>query len=134
MRILLILTFVLLSACAGSFDRVRELREQAPDWYAARKIEIAGEDYARIRDIPSLETESAVRTREPLSPEEIETARARFAMTERALPPEEDAADLQAWVAEVQDRFGSEVPEADFLTDEDIQALKERFDVPRARL
>lgn len=133
MRIALILTFVLLSACAGSFDRVRELREQAPEWYAERQLEFQGEDYPRIRDIPLVDVE-ATRIRQPLSPEEVEAARDLFAASERSNLPEEDAADLQAWVKNVQSYFEESVPAADFLNDEDIQALKERFDVARARL
>ncbi|MEL6829103.1 MAG: hypothetical protein AAFO63_03095 [Pseudomonadota bacterium] len=134
MRIALILTFVVLSGCAGSFERVRELRAQAPEWYAARKLEFAGEDYARIGDIPSFNADEIERTHQPLTPEEISAARARFAASDRTALPEEDSAELQAWVADVQTYFLDEVPEADFLTDEDIQALKERFDVARARL
>jgi len=134
MRIVLILTFVLTSGCAGSFDRVRELREQAPDWYAARKVEIAGEAYPRIRNIPLLGPDDIVRTNEPLTPAEVREAQQRFALSDRAEVPQETAADLRAWVSEVKARFISEVPEVDFLTDEDIEALKERFDVPRARL
>lgn len=134
MRVLLILTFVLLSACAGSFDRVRELREQAPDWYAARKVEIAGEAYPRIRNIPILELEANERSNAPLTREEIDAAQARFSESDRASPPEETPEDLQAWVAGIQEELSANVPEADFLTEEDIQALKERFDVPRARL
>lgn len=133
MRIALILTFVLLSSCAGSFDRVRELREQAPEWYAARQVEFQGEDYLRIRDIPLVDVE-ATRIRQPLTEEEVIAARERFAASDRSNLPEEDAADLQAWVNDVQSYFEESVPEVDFLTDDEIQVLKERFDVARARL
>lgn len=134
MRAALIVIIAGLAGCAGPLDRVRELRANAPDWYEARRTEIAGEGYGNIRDIPRISEDARPGKVLPMTRSETLLALARFEGTDRIALPQETAEEMRAWVADVRKVFDENVPEPDFLTDEDVIELKARFDVPRAQL
>ncbi len=134
MRVPLMVILALLPGCASSFDQMRELREAAPEWYAASRVEIEGRDYRQIRDIPTLGADHGRGDIRPLSGQMAIAARARFLETDRAAPPAETADQMRAWVGEVAAAFDAEVPEPDLLSDQDVARLKARFDVPRAQM
>ena len=46
---------LLLAGCSGSFAKVRTAIDQAPEWYDARRVEIRGEGYPEIIDVPTIE-------------------------------------------------------------------------------
>ena len=134
MRWSVIVILALFPACASSFDQMRELREAAPDWYAASKLEIEGTGYRQIRDIPTLSADEPIGDMLPLSGAKAMAAKARFLGADRAAPAMETAQEMRVWVQQVAADMDEAVPEPDFLTDEDVARLKARFDVPRARL
>ncbi len=134
MRAVIFVTFAVLSACASQMERVQELRETAPEWYAERKIEIAGESYPKIRDIPVVT--SAERDSEPLqrSGELTSAALAAFLNDPRSTVPTETPEQMLAWSEDMRRAVGGQIPAPDFLTDEDVDALHALFDRPRGRL
>lgn len=133
MRAAILVTFALLAGCASSLERVQEVRESAPDWYEARKVEISGKDYPRISDIPVVTEVN--RPGQQLSISRADTLKAlnMFMNDPRATGPEETAASMQAWANKTRAAFEGQVPAPDFLTDEEVEALKAVFDTPRGR-
>ncbi len=130
MKMTYLLSVLFLAGCASSFDRVRDAVDQAPDWYAASRAEIAGEGYRNIKTAPGLvEFEKEGRALK-LSREEVNAAIAMFNSDPRAQGPVKTPEQILAWVAiqrGILKRGGlspSEQDSASFLSDEDLQRLQ----------
>jgi hypothetical protein len=134
MRAAILVTFVLLAGCASSLERVQGVRDSAPEWYEARKVEISGKDYPRISNIPVVTEVN--RPGQQLNVSRADTLKAlnMFMNDPRATGPEEDASSMLAWATKARQAVDSQVPASDFLTDEEVEALKSVFDTPRGRL
>lgn len=134
MRAVIFVTFAFLVGCASSIERARELRAGAPDWYAARKVEISGSGYPHVRDIPLVT--NANRPGRTLDTSRIETLGAldAFLADPRSAPAEETPEQILQWASHTRRAVEGQIPAPDFLTDEDVAALHAIFDTPRGRL
>lgn len=120
---------VLLSGCTGSVNRVKGLISEAPDWYEQRRVEIRGEGYPDVEEIPRL-ADHALPGRQ-LNREEavLGTAEIAFLTHPRAEPaPATAVADAWALHAELTAKFEPVSTPPDVLTDAEIDALRSVFD------
>ncbi len=134
MRASLFVTFILLTGCTSSIERVQAMRAQAPDWYEARKVEFRGEGYPDLNSIPELSAPGESLRKLELSEAETLATLELFNSDPRAQAPQETPAQIRAWALEVKRAVEGQLPAPDFLTDAEVEELKARFDVPRARL
>ncbi len=134
MRAAILLTFVLLSGCTSSIEKVQAMRAQAPDWYEARKVEFRGEGYPDLNSVPELQEDYDPRGKLTLSEQETLAALAMFNADPRAQASTESAEAILAWAMEVRRAVEGRLPAPDFMTDAEVDAIKARFDVPRGRL
>ena len=134
MRAIILVTLLLAAGCASSLERIQEVREAAPEWYKERRVELAGEDYPSIADMPTITAET--RPGQTLPEAEAATLAAlRALLTDpRNRPVDETGEEMRAWSAAVRADLDRQIPPADFLTDEEVAALKAIFDTARARL
>ncbi len=121
----------LLAGCTNSFSRVADALNTAPGWYAERRAEIRGEGYPQIVNVPVLGAGAPAGSSLGQS-----TARAgQIAAMFDADPLARSAAGGEAEIREIADRirqaFSAAEPEARFLTEADIMAIRESFNVPR---
>lgn len=134
MRAVIFVTFAALVGCSSSIDRVRDMRAQAPDWYEARKTEFRGEGYPSLFSVPERMAGENPATKIQMSEEETLAALAMFNSDPRAALPVETPEDILAWAQEVKRAAEGRLPAPDFMTDAEVEEIKARFNVPRARL
>lgn len=134
MRALIFVTFAALVGCSNSIDRVRDMRAQAPDWYEARKTEFRGEGYPSLFSVPEKRAGADPARKIELSEAETLAALALFNSDPRAVPPVETPDEIHAWAREVKRATEGRLPAPDFMTDAEVEDIKARFNVPRARL
>jgi len=134
MRAAIFVTFALLTGCAGSFERVAAMRAQAPEWYEARKVEFRGEGYPSLSSVPVAVPGTNPLAKLELSEAEVNAALERFNNDPRAEGAVETPEEMRAWALEVKRAVEGRLPAPDFLTDAEVEEIKARFNVPRARL
>jgi len=134
MRTEVFVTFALLAGCSSSIERVQSMRAQAPDWYEARKVEFRGEGYPDLNSVPELSTPGVSLRQLRMSEAETLAALELFTSDPRAQGPAETPEEILAWAQEVRRAVEGRIPAPDFLTDAEVEEIKARFDVPRARL
>ncbi|MGB3625903.1 MAG: hypothetical protein WA989_08740 [Henriciella sp.] len=110
-----------------------DMREAAPDWYEERKVELAGEGYPRLSDVPVNSTYRQQKRQLSLTRTEREQIRARFEADPRSEPADTTPEEIMAWSSRLRSRVDRQLTQADFLTDAELEALRARFDRPRAR-
>ena len=81
---------LLLAGCTGSFAKVRTAIDQALEWYDARRVEIRGEGYPKIIDVPVIAENQAPGLT-------LEASKAR-------------GAELRAVFAEMRERLSPRIP------------------------
>ncbi|MEM9054308.1 MAG: hypothetical protein AAGB16_03190 [Pseudomonadota bacterium] len=134
MRTGVFVTFALIAGCTSSLEQVKAMREQAPEWYEARKTEFRGEGYPTLSTIPVLDEDYKPKRKLALSEQETLAALELFREDPRGHGAIESAESILAWASEARRAVEGQIPAPDFLTDDEIAALKARFDVPRGRL
>lgn len=134
MRAAFFVTFALIAGCSSSFERIQTMRDSAPEWYDARKYEIRGEDYPRISEIPLLTGDDVPGGQIDQSGAGALAIYEAMMRDPRSTLAEESPEDILAWARDVRRAVEGQLPAPDFLTDEDVAALKAIFDTPRARL
>ncbi|MEM6651641.1 MAG: hypothetical protein AAGA72_09825 [Pseudomonadota bacterium] len=134
MRTWIFVTFALLTGCTSSIEKVQTMRAQAPDWYEARKVEFRGEAYPDLNSIPEIAPGYNPVQKLQLSEEETLEALARFYANPRAAANTETAEEMRQWALNVRRAVEGRLPAPNFLTDAEVEEIKARFDVPRARL
>ena len=121
---------LLLAGCSGSFAKVRTAIDQAPEWYDARRVEIRGEGYPDLSELPEVDPNNvpgaALRARTDKGEELI----AAFA-DPRASVAVGGAEEIRAISDSMIGGFGDIPPESDFLTEAEIAAIRSKFNVPR---
>lgn len=122
---------LLASACSSSFSRVRSAINEAPEWYDARRTEIRGEGYPEIADIPTLEAGWRPERTLSVSGEEMAALQKIFDTEERAEVATDGAEKIAAIAAELRAEFEPGLPEAEFLSESEIAAIRASFNVPR---
>ena len=134
MRAIVLVTLLVSSGCASSLERIVEVRDAAPEWYKERRTELAGRDYPAIADVPVVTAET--RPGQRLGVSQAETLRALDALLtdSRNAPVEETGEEMRAWAKALRSDVDQQIPPADFLTDEEVEALRATFDTPRGRL
>lgn len=133
MRPFLLFFGVLLTGCAGSMDKISDIREVAPDWYEARKTELAGEGYPSLANIPQNTTYRRQQAAMVLSREEQNALLTAFEEDPRSAPADQTPEEILAWSRQLRARVDQQLTQASFLNDADIARLKSLFDRPRAR-
>ncbi|MEM7329686.1 MAG: hypothetical protein AAF437_13170 [Pseudomonadota bacterium] len=134
MRTGVFVTFVFLAGCAGSIEKVQAMRAEAPDWYEARKVEFRGEGYPDLNSIPEPRTDYDPVRKLEMSEEEALAALATLQNDPRSEVATETPEEIAAWAAEVKRAVEGRLPAPDFLTDAEVEAIKARFRIARARL
>lgn len=134
MRAALFVTIAALAACSSSLERVQNMRAQAPDWYEARKVEFRGEGYPSLASVPEKSTGYDPLQKLTLSEEETLATLDMFNRDPRAVVATETPEQILAWATEVRRAVEGRLPAPDFMTDAEVEAIKARFNVPRARL
>lgn len=134
MRTGVFVTFVFLAGCAGSIEKVQTMRAEAPDWYEARKVEFRGEGYPDFSSIPEARTDYDPVRKLELSEEETQAALALFNEDPRSELAVETPEQIQAWAEETRRAVEGRLPAPNFMTDAEVEAIKARFNIARARL
>lgn len=134
MRGKILILLVLVAGCTSSLERVKSLRDTAPEWYEARKVELRGQGYPKVADIPDEISLEPRIERLALSQEETLAALALFEGDERSFDVEEAPLDMLTWAKELRDQVEQGLPPAEFLSDEEVAAMRATFDRPRGRL
>ena len=134
MRTGVFVTFVFLAGCAGSIEKVQAMRAEAPEWYEARKLEFRGEGYPELGDIPEKRTDYDPIKKLELSEAETRAALALFQQHPRSEPAVETPEEIAAWAADLKRAVEGRLPAPDFLTDAEVEEIKARFNIARARL
>lgn len=120
---------LLVAGCTSSFTKVRTAINEAPDWYAERRTQIRGEGYPQIVDIPAATPASQPVKSLSISGDELASLQRQFLTDPRA---EVAAAEKIAEVAaELRAEFEPGLPEAEFLSESEIAAIRASFNVPR---
>ena len=134
MRAAFFVTIAALAGCSSSLDRVRDMRAQAPDWYEARKTEFRGEGYPSIFSVPEKSDDYDPVRKLELSEQETLAALELFNSDPRADLAQETGEEMMAWAIDVRRAVEGRLPAPDFMTDAEVEEIKARFNVPRARL
>ncbi|MEM1391197.1 MAG: hypothetical protein AAGG45_08960 [Pseudomonadota bacterium] len=134
MRAMIFVILFLAVGCTSSVGRINDVREAAPEWYKERRVELAGQGYPRIADVPRITRDT--RPGQRLDVSQAATLAAFEALLDdpRNAPVNESAEEMRAWATEKREAIEAEIPVPDFLTDEEIEALRAIFDTPRGRL
>ena len=133
MKHILLSFCVFLVGCAGSLDRLSGIRENAPEWYEARKKELAGQAYPRLSNVPVDASYSGQEMELVTTRDETEAILAAFHADPRSEPVNVSPAEIRAWGQALIAAVNARMTPADFLTDAEIASLKARFERPRAR-
>jgi len=134
MRAVIFVTFALLAGCSSSFEKVKTMRAQAPDWYEARKVEFRGEGYPSLASVPETAADYNPKRKLELSEADVRAALVLFNSDPRADAAVETPESMLAWAREVRRAVEERLPAPDFMTDAEVNEIKARFSVPRARL
>lgn len=128
---LLIAPFLLVCGCTSSFGKVREAVNTAPEWYGERRAQIRGEGYPDLGAVPQADT---VNPPGKMLKAQQASASQRLANAfedPRAEVAAGGAEEIMAVAAAMAGNFSNLPPESDFLTDADIAAIRQSFNVPR---
>lgn len=117
--------------CAGSFSKVKNAVDQAPDWYESSRSEVRGEGYPDLASIPEIQPGKEPGKTLPLSVTRVDELIAAFESDPRAQAPKRTSAEIEAYAQGVRAEFAAEIPPPNFLTEEEIAAIRESFNVPR---
>lgn len=122
---------LLLVGCTSSFAKVRGAVNQAPDWYETRRVEIRGEGYPELVDVPTIAPGELPGKTLPASAERVATLTAEFTDNARAELPADGPAEIAAIGNEIRQQFAGFDESSNFLTDAEIAAIRNSFNVPR---
>ena len=122
-----------LGGCVGSFGAVREAVANAPDWYDDRRTEVRGEGYPDISRVSGLVAERDGQETVDETRAAVVRAEDLLLLDPRAIPPWLELDKMMIWVEAARAEFDSIDPNSEFLSDEDIQALRAQFTVERAQ-
>lgn len=109
------------------------MKETAPEWYEARKEELAGRGYPSLSDVPMNRPYASRQMSMVASTEKTEALLAAFEADPRAKPIEVTPQEIIAWGQAIRARVNAQLGPANFLTDPEIASLRARFERPRAR-
>lgn len=122
---------LLLVGCSNSFAKVRGAVDQAPDWYETRRVEIRGEGYPELAEVPSIAPGELPGKTLPESARRVAVLTAEFANSARAELPADGPARIAAVANEIRQQFAGFDASSNFLTDAEIAAIRNSFNVPR---
>ena len=128
---LLSVIILLIAGCTGSFAKVRDAINQAPDWYDDRRAEIRGEGYPDLAEVPELAPDELPGKTLPVSAARVDILQAYFDTNERAELPVDADRQMAALLKRVEAGFADFPEDAGFLTQEEIAEIAAAFNVPR---
>ncbi|MEM7766182.1 MAG: hypothetical protein AAF253_01695 [Pseudomonadota bacterium] len=121
------------SACASPVGAVRQAVASAPEWYQEARVEIRGEGYPDVSRVVTLEDQTDVPGRVVQTRADVSDAEAQFLSEIGEAPSEAELQAALAWAASEQAAFAGAAGDSDFLSEEDLEALRGVFAVRRAR-
>ncbi|MBY9067983.1 hypothetical protein K1X12_13815 [Hyphomonas sp. WL0036] len=127
---LLIVPAMLVAGCTSSFTKVREAVNSAPEWYGERRAEIRGEGYPDLAALPQSDPKNDPGDRLRAQLDRSDALDQAFADA-RAEVAAGGAEEILAIAENIRGNFDAMPPEADFLTDAEITAIRNKFNVPR---
>lgn len=127
---LLIVPAMLVAGCTSSFTKVREAVNSAPEWYGERRAEIRGEGYPDLATLPQSDPKNDPRDRLKAQLGRSDALDQAFADA-RAEVAAGGTEEILAIAENIRGNFDGVPPEADFLTDAEITAIRNKFNVPR---
>ncbi|MEQ8299288.1 MAG: hypothetical protein RH945_01965 [Hyphomonas sp.] len=122
---------LLLVGCSNSFAKVRSAVNQTPEWYETRRVEIRGEGYPELVEVPTIAPDQLPGKTLPASAERVTALSAEFADNARAELPADGPAEIAAVGEEIRQQFAGFDESSNFLTDAEIAAIRNSFNVPR---
>lgn len=122
-----------LPACTSSFSRVADTVASAPDWYAERRNEVVGRGYPSVSRVPAAASTETDRARLAAIRGDVSIAEALVRMDPRSVPPSLELDRMLEWSRDARAAAEALDTPGDFLTDEEAQALRARFDTDRAQ-
>lgn len=122
---------LLLIGCTGSFDKVQDAVNSAPDWYDNRKAEIRGGGYPALVEVPTLADADVPGRGLKMSREQIEALRSLFLNEPLAQLPDDDGARIASIADGIRAQFDTFDSTAHFLTDAEVEAIRQSFNIPR---
>ncbi|MEO1643404.1 MAG: hypothetical protein AAFR74_08715 [Pseudomonadota bacterium] len=134
MRAMIFVTLLAVAGCASSLERLGEVRDAAPEWYKDRRVELAGRDYPSIANVPVVTEETRPGQRLGVSQAETMAALDALLTDPRNASVEETADEMRDWANAARGEVDRQIPVPDFLSNEEVEALKAVFDTPRGRL
>lgn len=120
-----------IAGCTNSFEKARDAAGRAPSWYDDRRIEIRGEGYPALSAVPEIAPKELPGQTLPMSLERAEALVASFALEPRAEPATMTPADIRRIAYDLRLDFAQGLPPGNFLTEDDVAAIHESFNVPR---
>lgn len=121
---------MLMAGCSTSFTKVRSAINEAPDWYAERRVQIRGEGYPDIADIPAATPAAQPVKSLSASGDVLAGLQQQFFSDPRA-EVGAGAEGIEKVGAELRAEFEPGLPEAEFLSESEIAAIRASFNVPR---
>ena len=124
-----------LTACANSFEKVRNAAANAPEWYGDAREEIIGEGYPDLGTMPRL-SEDELKVSEQsfkMSQKDVRAARRLFAKERRSNDPVTTEIEMLALKEDLAAKLAASGPaptgtSADmFLTEADLDRFREIF-------
>lgn len=126
----LIVAPLLIAGCAGTFGRMREAVNNAPEWYGDRRDEIRGEGYPELADLPTLDPDNLPGKTLPARKSRTGELATIFDNNPRSELAAGGAEEIEAIAADMRSAFAA-VPPEDFLTETELAAIRNLFNVPR---
>jgi len=120
-----------IAGCTNSFEKARDAAGRAPGWYDDRRVEIRGEGYPKLAAVPEIAPNALPGQTLPLSLERAEALVASFEDEPRAQPATMTAEDIRQFAHDARLVFAEGLPPGNFLTEDDVAAIHESFNVPR---
>lgn len=133
MRLVIVPFCLIMTACAGTVDRMSDIQEATPEWFEARKEELAGKGYPKLGDVPVNTTYESKKTGLQSAGADSEALLAAFHANPRSEPNTLSPDEILAWGREIAQQVNAMDRPADFLTTAEIASLRARFERPRAR-
>lgn len=125
--------FLLITGCASLDDVVGGI-SNTPEWFQQRRVEIRGDGYPRLSQVPTVSAISVPQARMELGSQEAAAARAILEGHPRSEPSPYTPDQLYGLMAEYRPQVPDLEPKPEgFLSPEDIAFLRAQLVVPPVR-
>lgn len=126
--------FLTLGGCTSSFSKVRGAVNEAPEWYKGQREAMSREGFPDFGDVPELRKDVISKPELVASRANIKSIQEMFAKDPRAQAPATGAAELRAEMAALRAELEALDTPTHFLTPAEIAAIRDEFEIGRAKL